>query len=213
VVERPLPRGPHKLPRDDVLASQRERMVDAVAESVARRGYAATTVADVVARAGVSRKTFYEHFTDKEDCFLAAFDVGVERLLGAIAQASPEGDWPERLRARVRAYLVTLAGNPAFARTFLIEVFGAGPRAIDRRADAHARFAQLLRELHADTRRRFPELPAVSEPVWTASVGAVNELVSQHVREGRTERLPELEDVVVQIQAALFGAGRVPGRD
>jgi AcrR family transcriptional regulator len=210
---RPLPRGPHNLTRDDVLSSQRERMIDAMADSVARKGYAGTTVGDVVSGAGVSRKTFYEHFDDKEECFLAAFDVGVERLLDAIVDAAPEGvDWVERMRARVRAYLVTLAENPAFARTFLIEVFAAGPRALDRRAQAHARFGDLLRDLYADTRRQYPHLPVVPDPVWTASVGAVNELVSQHVREGRTDELPQLEDVVVQIQAALFGAGRAGGR-
>src|ERR671932_1794815 len=89
-IPRPLPRGPHNLTRDDVLASQRERMIDAVAATVARKGYVATTVGDVVARAGVSRKTFYEHFQDKEDCFLAAFDTGVDLVLGAIHAAQPE---------------------------------------------------------------------------------------------------------------------------
>src|SRR4051795_12849943 len=114
---RPLPRGPHNLARDDVLASQRQRMLEAVAETVAAKGYPATTVGDVVAGAGVSRKTFYEHFRDKEECFLAAFDSGVDALLHAIATAPPEGSgWPERLRARVRAYLRTLATRPDFAR-------------------------------------------------------------------------------------------------
>src|SRR3954452_10779441 len=121
-VPRPLPRGPHNLARDDVLASQRVRMLEAMAEAVAVKGYAGTTVGDVVAGAGVSRKTFYEHFRDKEECFLSAFDSGVNALLGAIASAEPdEGDgWLERLRTRVRAYLVTLAARPQFARAFLI---------------------------------------------------------------------------------------------
>ena len=206
---RTLPRGPHNLTRDDVLTSQRERMIDAMADCVAGKSYGATTVGDVVSGAGVSRKTFYEHFDDKEDCFLAAFDAGVDRLLSAIASAAPErADWPERMRARVRAYLVTLADNPAFARTFLLEVFAAGPRAIERRAEVHQRFEQLLRDLHADSRREFPDLPEVPDPVWVASVGAVNELVVQRVREGRTDELPQLEDAVVHVQTALFGAGR-----
>src|SRR5215208_2116777 len=117
---RPLPRGPHGLERDVVLASQRGRMLGAMAQAVAVNTYGGTTVADVVAGAGVSRKTFYEHFRDKEECFLAAFDGGVERLLGAIVEAEADEDgWIPRMRARVRAYLVTLADNPAFARTFL----------------------------------------------------------------------------------------------
>src|SRR3954463_10793661 len=177
---RPLPRGPHNLTRDDVLASQRARMIDAMVATVARKGYASTTVGDVVAGAGVSRKTFYEHFRDKEECFLAAFDSGVEKLLEAIAAAQPEE--PTRMslvRARVRAYLVTLAARPAFARTFLIEVFAAGPEALERRQRVHARFEQFLRGLHAEVRKEFPDTPPVSDAVWVAAVGAVNEVVSQ----------------------------------
>src|SRR3954468_9415515 len=109
---RPLPRGPHGLERDVVLASQRARVLGAMGEAVARKTYAGTTVADVVAGAGVSRKTFYEHFRAKEECFLAAFDAGVAMLLQAITDARPDQDdhtWLDLMRARVRAYLETLA--------------------------------------------------------------------------------------------------------
>jgi AcrR family transcriptional regulator len=206
---RPLPRGPHNLARDDVLASQRVRMLEAMAETVAAKGYAGTTVGDVVSGAGVSRKTFYEHFRDKDECFLAAFDSGVDALLEAIAAAKPEE--PTRMslvRARVRAYLGTLAARPAFARTFLIEVFAAGPEALERRQRVHTRFEQFLRGLHAEARREFPDIPEVSDAVWVAAVGAVNEVVSQRVRENRIEELPELEDTLVEIQAALLGVPR-----
>lgn len=207
---RPLPRGPHGLERDVVLASQRGRMLGAMADAVASKGYAATTVADVVARGGVSRKTFYEHFRDKEECFLAAFDAGVDRLLGAIASAEPapgDATWLGLMRGRVRTYLDTLASQPAFACTFLIEVFAAGPRALDRRADVLRRFAQLFRDLHEEAREQFPALPPVPEPIYVAAVGAINELVSDLAREGRTADLPELEDTLVYLQVALF-AGR-----
>jgi AcrR family transcriptional regulator len=205
---RPLPRGPHGLERDVVLASQRGRMLTAMAEAVARKTYAGTTVADVVAGAGVSRKTFYEHFRDKEECFLAAFDAGVDMLLEAIAAAQPRADDDSWLGlTRARAYLEALASQPAFARTFLIEVFAAGPQALDRRAEVLRRFAQLFRDLHDEARRQFPELPPVPAPVYVAAVGAINELVSEFAREGRTRELPELEDTLVYLQVALF-AGR-----
>jgi AcrR family transcriptional regulator len=207
---RSLPRGPHGLERDVVLASQRGRMLGAMADAVSAKGYAATTVADVVAGAGVSRKTFYEHFRDKEECFLAAFDTGVDLLLGAIHSAQAAGDdatWVGLMRARARAYLETLASEPAFARTFLIEVFAAGPRALDRRAEVLRRFAQLFRDLHVEARRQFPDLPPVPEPMYMAAVGAINELVSDFTREGRTAELPELEDTLLFLQVALF-AGR-----
>jgi len=193
-----------------VLASQRGRMLSAMAEAVAANTYVGTTVADVVAGAGVSRKTFYEHFRDKEECFLAAFDTGVDLLLDAIVAAKPAEDdpsWIGLMRARVRAYLDTLASRPAFARTFLIEVFAAGPRALERRADVLRRFAKLFEDLHEEARRQFPSLPPVPPPVYVAAVGAINELVSDFTREGRAADLPELEDTLLYLQVALF-AGR-----
>ena len=81
---RPLPRGPHALARVQVVASQRGRMIDSIASVVAGKGYTATTVGDVVKGAGVSRKTFYEHFADKEECFMAAWETGVQVLFDAI---------------------------------------------------------------------------------------------------------------------------------
>jgi AcrR family transcriptional regulator len=201
-----LPRGPHHLAREQVLASQRGRMLSAMAEAVAEKGYAPTTVADVVGRAGVSRKTFYEHFTDKEECFLAAWDAGVEILIEALTRATleTEGSWQDRVRAGVRAYLETLAAVPAFARTFLIEILAAGPRALDRRADVHARFAQLLRTLHEHQRQVAPELPELPDEVFAATVGAVHELVTERVRQGRTDELPELVPVISYLQIAFL---------
>jgi AcrR family transcriptional regulator len=206
---RPLPRGPHKLTRDDVLASQRERMIEAMAATVAGKGYGATTVGDVVAGAGVSRKTFYEHFRDKEDCFLAAFDAGVDALLAAIVAAeSSDPGWMERLRARVRAYLGALAARPDFARTFLIEVFAAGPSALARRDEVHRRFAQLISDLYD---QHEPRPPKLRPEIWPAAVGALNEVVVAHLRDHGAARLLELEDALVEIQVALFTAPRADG--
>src|SRR5437763_8762414 len=159
---RPLPRGPHGLERDVVLASQRSRMLSAMADAVARKTFPGTTVADVVAGAGVSRKTFYEHFKDKEECFLAAFDAGVDTLLEAITSQRRDS-WLGLMRARSRAYLDMLASEPAFARTFLIEVFAAGPKALERRAEVLHRFANLFEDLHDEARRQYPDLQPVPE--------------------------------------------------
>src|SRR4051812_36475372 len=122
-VPRSLPRGPHRLRRGGVQASPRGRPIEAIAEGGAAQGYCAATVADVIEQAGVSRKTFYEQFRDKEACFLAAYDAGVEVLLATMRAADSGAEDPlERIRARARAYLGTLASEPAFARTFVIEV-------------------------------------------------------------------------------------------
>jgi len=213
VEARPLPRGPHRLTRETVIESQRGRMIDALAVAVATKGYAATTVGDVVSGAGVSRKTFYEHFTDKEDCFLAAWDTGVQVLFDAIlASRDRETDPIERMRAGLRAYLRTLAAEPAFARSFFIEVVAAGPRAEARRAEVHARFADLFATIHEQARREVPHLPDVPPAISRAAVGAINELVSDYVRSGRTERLPELEDTLLYLELVLFAGHDVAAR-
>lgn len=205
VVPRDLPRGPHHLGRGVVIASQRARMIEAMADAVAAKGFAAATVADVVARAGVSRKTFYEHFRDKEECFLTAYDAGVDSLLEAILAVRPlDAGWLGLTRARVRAYLDTLAAKPSFARTFMIEVFAAGPQALARRDEVHQRFEQLFKDLHANAIGDYADLPEVPDELYTAAVGATNELVSRYVAADRTARLGELEDRLVDIHIALL---------
>ena len=201
----PLPRGPHRLGREVILASQRGRMLEAMAESVAEKGYAATTVADIVGRAGVSRKTFYEHFADKEDCFLGAYDACVDILMTQVVDAR-EGiaDWGGAMRASLRAYLEVLASEPALARTFLVEVLAAGPRALERRTEVHRRFAELSRNLHEQARRDLPDLPELPDGVYDAMVGAINELVFELVRQGRSDELPSLEPTIFYMQLAVF---------
>jgi len=202
---RPLPRGPHRLAREVILASQRGRMLEAMAESVAEKGYAATTVADVVGRAGVSRKTFYEHFEDKEDCFLGAYDACVDVLMTQVIDAR-EGieDWVEAMRASLRAYLEVFAAEPTLARTFMVEVLAAGPRALERRAEVHQRFADLARNLHAEARRDHPELPELPDPAFRAMAGAIDNLVFELVRTGRTDEIPQLEETILYLQLAVF---------
>ena len=213
VEARPLPRGPHRLTRETVIESQRGRMIEAIAVAVADKGYAATTVGDVVSGAGVSRKTFYEHFTDKEDCFLAAWDTGVQVLFDAILSSRDrESDPIERMRAGLRAYLTTLAEEPAFARSFFSEVVAAGPRAEARRAEVHARFAELFATIQQQAQRDMPQLPDVPPAISRAAVGAINELVSDYVRSGRTERLPELVDTLLYLELVLFAGHDVAAR-
>src|SRR3954454_22306613 len=127
-----LPSGRHGLTREAVIASQRGRLVDAMAQVVAEKGYAAATVADVVERAGVSRRTFYEQFEDKEACFLAAYDVGLTVVLNRISAAvEMSAGWRGRARAGVEAFLALLAAEPAFARALQLEILTAGPAALE----------------------------------------------------------------------------------
>jgi AcrR family transcriptional regulator len=195
-IPRRLPRGTHGLDRDVVEASQRTRLLEAVGRAVAERGYAAATIDDVVRRAGVSKKTFYEHFADKEDCFLAAYEAASEELLERVREAHAiHDDWLERTRAGVRAYLRWLAAEPALARVFLIEVAAAGPRALECREALRDRYAELIRE------RRPSDLPF---EILHAVVAAVDDVVVRHIRERGAERLPELEPILMRLQVALL---------
>ena len=143
---RPLPRGRHRLPREEVVSSQRTRMLRGMAEAMMEKGYVNTTVADVIGRAGVSRETFYQQFSSKADCFMSAFDAAAELLVGVVeagaaldiaSLAADDGrDLDTRLDQFDRAlrfYLDALADHPELARLFLVEVYAAGPEAIRRR--------------------------------------------------------------------------------
>jgi AcrR family transcriptional regulator len=205
----PLPRGPHGLPRDVVVRSQRTRMLRALIEVVAEKGYAGTTVADVTGRAGVSRTTFYQQFKDKEDCFLAAYQKGADAQFRKVIEAvESTADPLEQLRRNLRAYLGELVAYPASARAFLLEVAAAGPRALTIRAALRLRYAELLQTLHGRARERTDGLPELPLEVFRAAVAAVDELVVRWISEGRVAELGKLEPIAVYVELALFG---VPG--
>ena len=201
-----LPRGRHAAPRDVVRESQRARMLDAMATAVAEKGYGRVAVADVIERAGVSRKTFYEQFANKEECFLAAYDTEADAVLAAIDEAigTAAPDWLAAGLAGTERYLAELAARPAFARTFLVEVLAAGPAALARRADVHRRFADQLRRIIDAARRDLPELDEPPPHVFSATVGAVDELVTRHLTEHGPETLAELVPAIVDVQLALL---------
>jgi AcrR family transcriptional regulator len=181
-------------------------MLEAMVEAVAEKGYARVAVADVIERAGVSRKTFYEQFANKEECFLAAYDAGVDRLLAAIdAALEPLApDWLAAARRAVEVYLERMAESPAFARACLIEVLGAGPQALARRDVVQTRFAAQLAAIHRRARRDIPEIPKLPPQTFRAAVGAVNELVTAHVLEHGAATLPSLTDAILDVHLALL---------
>jgi AcrR family transcriptional regulator len=167
-----------------------------MAAAVAEKGYGQVAVADVIERARVSRRSFYEHFANKEECFLAAYDAGVDVLLRAIDEASAGDDLLAAAEAGTRAYLETLAGNPAFARTFLIEVQAAGPAAQQRRAAVHERFA-------SEIAATFPDADRPPPYVVRACVGAIHELVCDALVRTGPQSLPGLLDPILDVQRRL----------
>jgi len=205
-IPRRLPRGTHGLDRSLVAASQRTRLLEAVGRAVADRGYAAATIDDIVGDAGVSKKTFYEHFNDKLDCFLAAYEAASDELLEHMTAAEEDAvpretgsdpvsrEWLARTRAGIHAYLRWLAAEPALARVFLIEITAAGPAALELRERMRDRYADRMRELQA--------ADSVPDEIFHAVVAGADDLVVRRLREGGD--LLELEPALVYLQVSLL---------
>ena len=206
----PLPSGRHRLSREDVTASQRGRLLGAMMEAVADSGYAATTVADVVKRAKVSRRTFYEQFASKEECFIAAYDVGIEYLLGQLAVAAEaQGalDWRERIRSDLRTYTDVLASDPAFAWSLHVEILSAGPKALERRAQIFALFSERTRRAYERARTEEAVLPVLPADVFDIHTGGIDELIREHLRVHGTKGLRELYEPLTLATLAMFDRG------
>jgi AcrR family transcriptional regulator len=193
-------------------ASQRARMLDGITRAVADKGYARVTVGDVVSEAGVSRRTFYEQFKDKEDCFLAAYATGTEALIKEMVDASldvdPDADWRDVLQVAIDSYVGGLAADPEFAKTFLVDVLGAGHAAVELRVQVYEQFVQQYVILARRAARQEPGIGDVPEVYLRALVGGIGELVQQHLLTKDAHTLPELAPVLVQLVAAVIqGAG------
>jgi AcrR family transcriptional regulator len=204
-----LPSGRHRLTREAVVASQRGRLIDAVAGAVAAKGYAATTVADIVERAGVSRSTFYEQFDDKEAAFIAAYDVGAEVVLGRLAEAIeglPEGaGWREMIRTAIATYMRVLADEPAFAWALHVEALSAGPDTHERRAAIFSVFSGRTRWAYDLARREDPSRPELPDEAFRLHTGGMDELVREQLRTRGARALPELVEPAVRATLALLG--------
>ena len=141
-----FPSGVRKLPPDLVRAIQRERLIVAMLNAAAELGYLETNVQDVIDRAGVSRPTFYEHFSNKEDCFLAAFDTSAVRLRKKVESAARKGGdiWRDRVRYSLEALLRFASREPDTARTMVVEARAASAAAVRRRVELMDEFANCL---------------------------------------------------------------------
>ncbi len=163
------------------------RVLTAMTEAVGQDGYRAARVADVITRAGVSRKTFYEHFEDKEQCFIAAYLQSLDGLLATTSEAfDAEDEWVDGLRAGLTAMLTGLAGDPAVARIVFGEALTAGPKAVESRNEAMGRFARFFESGRPESKRELPAFVALGV------LGGIREIIYREVIAGRARELPQL---------------------
>lgn len=184
-----LPPGRHGLARSYVTANQRERMLDAVADVVSFKGYAAMSVEDIVSAAGVSRRTFYDLFKSKDDAFLAAFDSIGNELLASVRYAYEQSaTFAEGVIACLRAFLEFVAAEPRYAELCLVEALAAGPEAIERRNAVMRALAELLH-------RGAQTVPGANRPPFLTAetvIGGIYEVAYSRVLNGETSDLPKL---------------------
>jgi AcrR family transcriptional regulator len=172
-----------------VVSNQRERILDAVLQAASQSGYAAMRIEDVIAIAGVSRRTFYDHFANKEEAFLAAYELVLEQLLSGVTSAFASGEsWTSRVRRGLAAFLNLLAAEPVLAQVCVVEALAAGPRALARRSAAMEAFQALLQPPKGDALATATAPPVAVEAI----VGGIYEVIYSRVTTQRTQELPSL---------------------
>jgi AcrR family transcriptional regulator len=199
---RSLSPGGHGLSREQVEQVQRDRLIDAIVQVVADKGYDGATVKAIAHRAGVGLNTFYALYRTKEELFLEAYDRGVPTLFEQVHLAFEKGgnSWEKRIEEGISAFTTILSANPGFARFFTVEGTRAGPVVRDRIDEMfESSFAVFGSEgsLAASVDRdRLGMLPFV--------IGGIYTRVHLWVRSGRVDRLAELAPELTQFVVAVF---------
>lgn len=185
----------------------RQRLLAAMAEVITQKGYAATTVADVVAAARVSRRTFYQHFADKQACFLQCYHETSQQTLTQVYQALQQPQhqtrhWQEQISVGVQVFLHCMQAQPEYMRILYIESLLAGAEGLQVRRQVLQQFSQILVMIMASARQQYPALRPL--PMLTAMglVGAINELLLQAFEQGQFEALMDLAEPIEQL---LYG--------
>jgi AcrR family transcriptional regulator len=186
-----LPPGRHGLPREFVTHNQRERLIAGIAEAIAENGYSGTTIAHITRAAAVSRRTFYEHFSSKDECFVAAYDTVMKELQERVSAAFEEADeWPRAIRAGIEAMLEFLAAEPNLARLCMVEALVAGPAVVERYDAAIQSFVPYFQEGRKGRSKEV--LARLSPTTEEALVGGMVSLISRRIIAGKAEELEEL---------------------
>ncbi|TDD80967.1 TetR/AcrR family transcriptional regulator [Actinomadura darangshiensis] len=176
--------GRHGLSPETVAGIQRERLIDAFVHVVSDHGFAHTTISRVTEGAGVTKKTFYTHFADLDECFLAAYQRGMDILIRRMTEAYEAApSWPDGIHAALRTLLAALAREPKFARASLVEVNAAGPQVRQSRIDNLTRFRAFFDD---------SSLAPVPVAVVDAIVGGIYSAIHVQMETGEAAELPSL---------------------
>src|SRR5690625_274855 len=204
-----LPRGPHGLTRDEVEKSQRRRLVSAMMHVVGERGYVRTSVAEIIKRAGVSRATFYMLFKDKEQCFIEGLESAIDEIGAAMAMTLMEAedvdedsDVMQKVDTLTQIYLHVLHANLATAKTFLVEIYAVGPRAVEHRLRFMARFVDLVIESILDGR----PLSTVHRFAIEALMHSMSSMVTLAIGSGNEDALLNVREPFVTLVGELLAS-------
>jgi AcrR family transcriptional regulator len=196
-----MPPGRHPLPREFIVQHQRARIIAALAEETVEKGYRSVTVADIVRRAGIARNTFYENFSSKEDCFLAASEFAVKEALQRVVDAASKVDsWPARVNAGLAAFLHYVAAEPALARTCIVEALSAGPAAVERYEGSIQAFVPLFR-MGRKVAPRGEGLPGTLEETI---VGGIFWILYQRIVMGQVGEIEQLRPELVEFSLTPY---------
>lgn len=202
--------GPGGLPRGQVTEIQRRRMLAAAVDAVGEVGYARMSVAQVIGRARVSRKTFYDVFSDREDCFLTAFNQAVEQARAIATEAyERESGWREGIRSALASLLVFMDEEPGLAKLCVVEALGASERVLDHRARVLDELARVI------DRGRFVASGTNEPPDVTAEgvVGAVFAVMHARVLDGGREPLADLLGPLMSMIVLPYLGAKAAGRE
>lgn len=182
----------------------RQRLLDGLATSIIERGYRASTVADIVRHARTSKRTFYDQFASREQCFLELLLVETERMAENIrAAVDPEAEWHHQIRQAVEAYVAHMESRPAITLAWIRELPSLGDVAHPVQRHGLQLLANLLIELSNSPGLRRASLPPLTEPLAVILVGGLRELTALAVEDGRPVR--EIVEPAVDASIALLG--------
>lgn len=206
---------------ETVLASQRGRVLEAMLVVSAERGFRATTVAAVVARARVSRRTFYQYFDSLEECFVAAMDaltLSIQNEVAALVADTPADDWLAWMDRWIESYLMVLEAEPMFTRSLIVESLSAGPLAQRQRARTATGFAVLTNRIVAAIAGANPQVRQVHDYDVAFFLGGARELILNRLLEEPDELVlldlaPHLRRLSLLLLGLPAGATDTRSRD